>query len=188
MTLDLGLWTFDVRRYFRSSKEEMEGTSKRKKKTPYGYLFRLSHWILAGGMIFLIFSGYGIDGVSMSSWSLLDNYPSFYPGFRAIHWHKIIGIVFAPAAIISFILFMPKMANMRMSNVRKLVATLVIGSGVVCAITSLGLIYSNTPAVVYHTCRFLHSVCGLIIAPISLIIHIYLALFKYFPSIATSPT
>ncbi len=163
----------------------MEHKPKRK-RTPYAHLFRLSHWILSAGMIFLILSGYGIDGVSISPWSLLDHYPSFYPGLRAMHWHKIIGIIFAPAAIIAFMIFVPKMADMRASKFRKIVAAFVIGSGVVCVITSLGLIYSNIPAALYHSCRFLHSICGLIIAPISMIVHVYLALFKYFALLVPS--
>lgn len=162
------------------------GDTPKKKKTLYTHLFRLSHWILSAGMIFLILSGYGIEGVSISSWSILDSYPSFYPGLRAMHWHKIIGIIFAPAAIIAFVVFIPKLANMKISNLKRIVAILLIGSGVVCAITSLGLIYTSIPAPVYHTCHFLHAFCGLIVAPLALIFHIYLALFKFFPLLVPS--
>jgi Ni,Fe-hydrogenase I cytochrome b subunit len=164
----------------------MESTHKKAKKTPYAHLFRLTHWIISAGTILLILSGYGIDGVSISPWSILDNYPTFYPGMRIIYWHKIIGMIFAPTAIIAFIIFVPRMANMRVSNLRRISTILLIGSAVVCAITSIGLIYSNIPAVIYHTCRFLHTICGLIVAPVSLLIHIYLALFKYFPLLVPS--
>ena len=164
----------------------MENTLKKKKKSPYPHLFRLSHWIVSAGMILLILSGYGIDGVSIAPWSLLGHYPTFYPGMRIIYWHKVIGIVFAPAAIIAFIIFMSRLAQMRLSNLRRLSTILLVGSAAVCAVTSLGLIYSNIPAAIYHTCRFLHSICGLIVAPVALVIHISLALFKYLPLLVPS--
>jgi hypothetical protein len=147
---------------------------------PYAHLFRISHWILAAGMIFLIFSGYGIHSVSMPSWSLLGRYPSFYPIFRAIYWHKIVGIVFAPASIIALIYFFPKVKNLKLSNSRKIANILIVVSGVVSTVTSLGLIYTNIPAPLYHACRFLHALSGMLVAPLSLLTHIYLAVFKYF--------
>jgi Ni,Fe-hydrogenase I cytochrome b subunit len=167
--------------------EKMESAPpKKRKKTPYAHLFRLSHWILAAGAIWLVLTGYGIYAVSRPSWSLLDNYPSFYPSLRAIYWHKVIGIFFAPAAIIAFIQVLPKMKGMKISNVRKLTATVLIGSVVICVLTSLGLIYVDIPSPVYHSCRFLHAVCGMLLIPISLLVHIYLALFKYFPLLVPS--
>jgi hypothetical protein len=75
---------------------------------------------------------------------------------------------------------------MKISNLRRIAAILLISSGVVCAITSLGLMYTGIPAAVYHACRFLHAFCGLIVAPLALIIHIYLALFKFFPLLVPS--
>jgi Ni,Fe-hydrogenase I cytochrome b subunit len=158
----------------------MSGTDRAIRKTPYAHLFRLSHWILAAGMIFLILTGYGVNSVSMPSWSIFGKYPSFYPTFRTIYWHKFIGMVFAPASIIALILFIPKMAGLKISNLRKIVGLFVVGSAVVCAVTSLGLIYTNIPAWLYHFCRFMHAFCGMLIAPIALLTHIYLALFKYF--------
>ena len=81
---------------------------RKQKKTAYAHLFRLSHWLLGAGMLFLIFSGYGIHSVSMPSWAVFERYPSFYPILRIIHWHTIAGIIFAPASIIALMFFLPK--------------------------------------------------------------------------------
>ena len=141
---------------------------KKQKKTPYAHLFRLSHWLVGVGMLFLIFSGYGIHAVSMPSWAVFERYPFFYPGLRMIHWHKIVGIIFAPAAIIALILFVRKIGRMKISNLRRVATMLLLGAGVACVLTSLGLIYTNIPAWLYHLCRFIHAVCGMIIAPVSI--------------------
>jgi len=156
-------------------------TPRKKKKTAYGHLFRLSHWLLGAGMILLILTGYGVHSVSMPSWAVFDRYPSFYPGLRMIYWHKILGIFFAPAAIIALIFFLRKLKRMKLSNVRRIATILLLGAGVACVLTSLGLIYTNIPAWLYHGCRFIHAVCGMIVAPVAILIHIYLALFRYFP-------
>ncbi len=158
----------------------------KKKRTPYTHLFRLSHWILAAGMLFLILTGYGIHAVSMPSWSILEKYPSFYPTLRTIHWHKLAGIVFAPASIIILISFLPKIRTLRTSRLRKITNIILIGSGCVCALTSIGLIYSNIPASLYLTFRFLHAFFGMVVAPVSLLVHLFLALFKYFRLIVPS--
>ena len=160
-------------------------TQEKQKKTSYAHLFRLCHWLLGGGILFLIFTGYGIHSVSMPVWSVFDHYPSFFPGLRAIYWHKVIAIIFAPAAIISLIFFLPKIKTIKLNNLRRIATILLLGSAMVCVITSLGLLYT-APAWLYHICRFLHAVCGMIIAPIALLIHIYLALFKYFPLLIQS--
>ena len=161
-------------------------TQKKQKKTGFAHLFRLSHWLLSAGMLFLIFTGFGIHTTSMPSWSVIEHYPSFYPGFRAIHWHKVIGIIFAPATIISAVIFFRRIKRMKLSNLRRIASILLLGSAVVCVFTSLGLIYTNIPAWIYHFCRFLHAVCGMIIAPIALLTHIYLALFRFFPMLVPS--
>lgn len=154
--------------------------SVRQRIIPYAHLFRLSHWILAAGMFFLILSGYGIHSISMPSWSMLDNYPSLYPTLRTIYWHKIAGMLFAPVSIIALVLFLPKIRGFHASSLRKITNLFLVISGVVCTITSIGLIYTNVPAPIYHTCRFLHALCGMLVAPVSLLAHIFLALFKYF--------
>jgi len=149
------------------------------KQIPYAHAFRLSHWILAAGMLFLVLSGYGIHSVSMPSWSILERYPSFYPTIRAIYWHKIAGTLFAPTTIIALFYFLPKIRGIHTPSPRRINNTILIGSCVICSITSLGLIYTNIPETLYHTCRFLHAVSGMLVAPASLLIHIFLALFKY---------
>jgi hypothetical protein len=153
---------------------------KKSKKTAYAHLFRISHWLLGIGMLLLILSGYGIHSVGMPSWAVFERYPSFYPGLRIIHWHKIIGIIFAPATIVALVFFLPKMKKIKLGNLRRLATIFLLGAAVACVITSLGLIYTNTPDWLYHLCRVIHAVCGMIIAPVSILIHIYLALFKYF--------
>lgn len=157
----------------------MKVKSQTKKRTPYSHVFRLSHWILAFGMLFLILSGYGIDSISMPSWSILEKYPSFYPTFRTIHWHKIAAIIFAPASIIALVSFLPKIRRMHISGLRKTTNTILVLSGVVCAVTGTGLVFSDMPVPLYLICRFLHAFFGMLVAPVSLLIHIVLALFKY---------
>lgn len=164
----------------------MNTINKKHKKTAYKHLFRLSHWLLGTGMLLLIITGYGIHSVSMPAWALFERYPSFYPGMRMIHWHKIMGIVFAPATIIALIYFLPKLKKIKLSNLRRIATILLLGAGVACVITSLGLIYTNIPSWLYHLARFIHSVSGMLIAPIAIIIHIYLALFNYFPLLIQS--
>ena len=159
--------------------------AEQKKKTPYAHLFRLSHWVLSAGMLFLIFTGYGIHSVGMPSWSVLDNYPSFYPSMRMIYWHEIAGILFAPASIIALFIFLRRVGP-RLNNPRKAVNMVLICAGVVCSITSIGIIYSDVPAILYHTCRFLHAACGMVLAPLALLTHILLALFKYYRLIVSS--
>lgn len=154
---------------------------KKKKKTSYSHLFRLSHWLLGIGMILLIFTGYAVHSVSMPSWSVLDGYPTFFPAFRMIFWHKIIGIIFAPASIIGLTFFIRKMKKIKLNNMRRIATMLLLGAGVACIVTSLGLIYTNIPAWLYHFCRFIHAVCGMIIAPIAILIHIYMALVRFRP-------
>jgi hypothetical protein len=63
---------------------------------------------------------------------------------------------------------------------------LLLGAGVTCVLTSLGLVYTNIPDWLYHFCRFIHAVCGLIIAPVSILIHIYMAIFRYWPLLIQS--
>jgi len=160
----------------------MSGSIKKKqKKTSYAHLFRLSHWLLGAGMLLLIFTGYGIHSVSMPSWAVLERYPSIYPDIRIMHWHKIIGLIFAPASIIAAVFFIRKIRKIKLSNLRRIATILLLGSGVICVITSLGLIYTNIPAWLYHFCRFMHAVCGMLIAPFSIIIHVYLALTRFLP-------
>ncbi|MDB4444284.1 ethylbenzene dehydrogenase-related protein [bacterium] len=163
-----------------------DSTKKKKKKTAFAHLFRLSHWLLGAGMILLILTGYGIHAVSMPSWAVFERYPSFYPDLRMILWHKIIGIIFAPASIIALIFFLRKIKKIKLGNLRRLATILLLGAGVACVMTSLGLIYTNIPDWLYHFCRFIHAVCGMIIAPVSILIHIYLALFRYFPLLIQS--
>lgn len=158
----------------------MSITNKRK-KTSYAHLFRLSHWLLGIGMILLIFTGYAVHSVSMPAWSVIEGYPTFFPAFRMIFWHKIIGIIFAPASIIGLIFFVRKMKKINIRNLRRVATLLLIGAGVACTVTSLGLIYSNIPSWLYHSCRFIHSVSGMIIAPIAILIHIYMALVRFRP-------
>ena len=163
-----------------------EKIKKKQKKTSYSHLFRLSHWLLFAGMLFLIFTGYGIHSVSMPSWAVLDRYPFFYPGLRIMLWHKIIGMIFAPAAIIAFILFIRKIKRIKLLNTRRLATIFLLGSGVICTITSLGLIYTGIPAWLYHFSRFLHAVFGMIVAPVSVLVHIYLAFTRYLPLLVQS--
>ncbi len=163
-----------------------ETNQKKSKKTAYTHLFRLSHWLLAAGMLLLILTGYGIHSVSMPAWAVFERYPSFYPGIRVILWHKVIGIIFAPPTIIAFIYFVPKLKKMKLSSLRRIATIMLLGAGVVCVITSLGLIYTNIPAWLYHISRFIHAVNGMIIAPVAILIHIYLALFRYFPLLIQS--
>jgi len=163
-----------------------DSIQKKQKKTSYAHLFRLSHWLLGAGMLLLIFTGYGVHSVSMPSWAVFEHYPSFYPRFRAIHWHKIIGLIFAPASVIAAIFFIRKIKKIKLCNLRRIITILLLASCVICVITSLGLIYTNIPAWLYHFCRFMHAVCGMLIAPISLLIHIYLALFSFFPLLVQS--
>ncbi|MFC1868809.1 ethylbenzene dehydrogenase-related protein, partial [Thermodesulfobacteriota bacterium] len=134
----------------------------------------------------LIITGYGVHSVSMPSWAVLERYPSFYPDIRMIHWHKITGIIFAPTSIIASVFFISKIKKIKLSKLRRIATILLLGSGVVCVITSLGLIYTNIPAWLYHFCRFMHAVCGMLIAPLSIIIHIYLALTKFLPLLVQS--
>jgi hypothetical protein len=161
------------------TEEKMKVQSRAKKRTPYSHIFRLSHWILAFGMLFLILSGYGIHSVSMPSWSIFDKYPSFYPAFRTIHWHKIAAIIFAPASIVALVSFLPKIRRMQTSSLRKTTNTILVLSGVVSAVTGTGLVFSDMPVSVYLICRFLHAFFGMLVIPVSLLIHIVLALFKY---------
>ncbi|MCK5348444.1 MAG: cytochrome b/b6 domain-containing protein, partial [Desulfobacula sp.] len=109
------------------------------KKTAYAHLFRLSHWLLGVGMLLLILTGYGIHSVSMPAWAVFEHYPSFYPGMRMIHWHKIIGIIFAPASIIALTYFILKLKKIRLFNLRRIATIMMLGAGVACVITSLGL-------------------------------------------------
>ena len=159
---------------------------KKPKKEAYAHLFRLSHWLLGAGMMLLIATGYGVHSVSMSPWAVFERYPSFYPDLRMILWHKMIGIIFAPASIIALVFFLLKIKRMNLSNLRRIATILLLGAGVACVITSLGLIYSNIPAWLYLFCRFIHAICGMIFAPIAILIHIYLALFRYFPLLTPS--
>jgi hypothetical protein len=159
---------------------------KKQKKTSYAHLFRLSHWLLGAGMLLLIFTGYAVHSVSMPAWSVIDRYPSFFPALRMIFWHKIIGIIFAPALIIGLILFLRKIKKIELSNLRRIATILLLVSGLLCVITGLFLIYSNIPAWIYHTSRFIHAISGMIIAPIGIIIHIYLALTTYLPLLVQS--
>ena len=163
-----------------------ETIQKKPKKTAYAHLFRLSHWLLGAGMLLMIPTGYGIHSVSMPAWAVFESYPSFFPGMRMIHWHKIIGIVFAPAIVIALIYFVPKLKKIKLSNLRRVATIMLLGAGVACVFTSLGLIYTNIPAWLYHLCRLIHAVSGMIIAPVAILIHIYLALFRYFPLLIQS--
>ena len=159
---------------------------KQPKKTAYAHLFRLSHWLLGVGMLLLILTGYGIHSVSMPAWAVFEHYPSFYPGMRMIHWHTIIGIIFAPASVLALIYFLLRLKKIRLFNLRRIATIMMLGAGVACVITSIGLIYTNIPAWLYHLCRFIHAVSGMIIAPVSILIHIYLALFRYLPLLVQS--
>ena len=141
---------------------------KKQKKAGYAHLFRLSHWLLGAGALLLIFTGFGVHSISMPSWSVLDGYPSFYPAFRVIHWHKIVGIIFAPASIIASIIFIRRTKRILIHKIKQIrlrwiANILLLGGGVVCTITSLGLIYTGIHDWIYHLCRFLHAVCGMII-------------------------
>lgn len=150
-----------------------------KKRTPYAHAFRLSHWILAAGMLFLIFTGAGIHSISRPSWSLFEQYPSFYPALRTIYWHKLAGIVFAPASIVAFLFFLPRIRSWNAYGLRKITNVVLIVSGVVCTITSVGLVYSNIPGPLYLTCRFVHALSGMLVAPVFLLLHLALSLSKY---------
>jgi len=163
-----------------------ETTPKKLKKTAYSHLFRLSHWLLSAGMLLLILTGYGVHSVSMPSWALFERYPSFYPVLPMIFWHKIIGIIFAPASMIALVFFLRKIKSMDLSNLRRMASLVLMGAGVACVITSLGLIYTNIPAWLYHFSRFIHAVSGMIFAPVAILIHTYLALFRYFPLLTPS--
>jgi len=163
-----------------------ETTRERPKKAPYAHLFRLSHWLLGAGMILLIPTGFGVHSVSMPSWALVERYPSFYPGLRMILWHKIIGIIFAPAAIIASVYFLRKIKRMHLSNLRRIASILLLGSGAACVISGIGLIHTNIPDWLYHFCRFIHAVFGMAAAPVAILIHVYLALSKYFSLISPS--
>ena len=158
-----------------------DSIQKKQKKTSYAHLFRLSHWLLGAGMLLLILTGYGIHSVSMPSWAVLERYPSIYPDIRMIHWHRIIGLIFAPALVIAVVFLIRKIKKIKLYNLRRIATILLLGSGVICVITALGLIYTNIPAWLYHSSRFMHAVCGMLIAPLSIIIHIYLALTRFFP-------
>lgn len=127
----------------------------------------------------------------MPSWSVLDGYPSFYPAFRVIYWHKIVGIIFAPTLIIASIIFIRRTKRILIHKIKQIrlrwiANILLLGGGVILAITSLGLVYTNIPDWLYQTSRLLHTICGLVIVPISIIIHIYLALVKYRPLLIQS--
>ncbi len=163
-----------------------ETNRKKPKKTAYAHLFRLSHWLLGAGMLLLILTGFGVHSVSMPSWSVFGRYPSYYPGLRMILWHKIIGIIFAPPTVIALFLFLRKRKSINLSDLRRIATVLLLGAGTACVITSLGLIYTNIPAWLYHFCRFIHAVCGMIFAPAAILIHVYLALFRYFPLLTPS--
>jgi hypothetical protein len=176
-----------VKGYATLSEEDMTKTTGEKpRKAAYAHLFRLSHWLLSAGMLLLIVTGFGVHSVAMPAWALIKHYPSFYPELRIILWHKIIGIIFAPASIIALVYFLPRIKKIYFSNLRRIAAILLLVAGAACVITGLGLIYTNIPDWLYHLCRFIHAVCGMIVAPAAILIHIYLALFKYLPLIVPS--
>jgi hypothetical protein len=159
---------------------------KKSKTTPYAHPFRIAHWMLAAGTAFLILTGFGIHSVSMPSWSVPGRYPFFYPTFRSIYWHRIAGIFVAPASVVALICFLQRSSGTRISGLRKITNLLLSFSTVVCSITSLGLIYTDIPPFLYHLSRFLHAVCGMIVAPLSLLAHSLLAFFRYFRLLAPS--
>jgi len=180
LTLKTQLIPIDPENKPETGEEMNEGDSIRKKKNPYAHLFRISHWLLSAGILFLLFTGVGIHSVSMPSWSIIDGYPSFYPTMRLIYWHKIAGILFAPASIVASFYFMNRLRRYRHLSTRMILNALLLGSGVVCTVTAIVLIYSNTASPLYHIGRFLHAACGMVIIPVVLAIHILWAFLRYF--------
>ncbi len=151
------------------------------KKSAFSHLFRLIHWGLGASMFIMIYTGLALHSIARPEWSLIGRFPTWMFGGRLVLWHKITAIFFAASIVLGSIKFFTRGHKKKIWNWRWLANYLLIIGGIGSVVTSIGLIYSNIPEWLYLMSRMVHSVSGLVILPLSLILHIILAFTKYLP-------
>ena len=148
------------------------------KRGPYSHLLRAAHWALSVTILVSLYSGVALHCLARPEWSLVGVFPAFVPGGRVLVWHLMSGIVFAPAVIVAAVVFIKHRKDVDLLQARWIANLALIVGGIGCSITMLGLIYSDIPQWLYHICRGTHAMCGMVIIPFALAVHLYLAFTK----------
>jgi hypothetical protein len=150
------------------------------KKSPYHHLFRLLHWVLSISMLTLIGTGIGLHAIARPGWSLFGAFKPWMPAGNLMFIHYVAALFFAPAALISIVLFLkrfkPKKSHFK--QLRWITNYLLVIGSIVSIISSLGLLL-NVSIGTYQFLRFLHLASGLFITPLALTVHIVMALSKH---------
>ncbi|MBI4350201.1 MAG: hypothetical protein HY550_02075 [Elusimicrobia bacterium] len=145
----------------------------------YHWLFRLLHWILAAGILVLVYSGAGIHSIARPEWSLTGRYPEFFGEGRIFLWHLIAAVFFLPAAVVASVLFFSRIRNIPGWSSRRFASIALLAGSLLSCISAFGLVYTGVPSWLYQASRLAHFTAGLIFAPLGFLMHLYLALTKH---------
>ncbi len=152
-----------------------ENVDKRKRRrTPYPYLFRLLHWLLGPSLVVLVLTGLSLHAISRPQWSLLaGRLPSwFWPG-RVDLVHLVAAILFSAAIICSLGVYWQRRRRKRIDHLVLLIGGLVMFLSAQLLLNPLG------PPAVYWTARGVHAVVGLVVLPVALLWHVWTGLGQY---------
>lgn len=156
-----------------------EAFPKRRRRTGYSHLFRITHWILLLSMAVLFYSGFCIHSIARPGWSLIGRFPTFLPGGRVILWHQIAGLFFAPAMVIAAVIFFRRHPISKTRGLRRIINVALLIGGLGSVVSMLPLLHAGDPPMLYHTARFVHAICGMVVLPVALLIHCILAFTRY---------
>jgi len=147
---------------------------KQRGNAEYPYLFRLVHWLLAGSLIVLILTGFSLHAIARPAWSVfLGVLPDwFWPG-RVNLWHFVAALVFFPAVAGACI------AGQSRGFWSRATHALLLGGGLLTAITGLVMLYRWGPPGLYRVSVFLHVGFGMVLLPIVLVWHAVAGLTRY---------
>jgi len=164
----------------------------------YPYVFRILHWILTIASAVLIVSGLGISAASHTFPFLWSRwYPARLPSGLWPLWHLAAAPIFAAAWIIAVAVYIrasharrmrgaPKVALGRSPSLRggrgalRRIASLplLIATGL-SILTAPALLFPEVPDAVYRAARILHSVSGLALVPLSILLHIAITIARH---------
>jgi len=138
----------------------------REKPFRFPYDFRVVHWLLSLSLPVLAVTGLSLYASSSSGWSAFGGVlPSFLPGGR-IHFVHLLGVLVFFPSLITMILILRRV-RVKPSAVN----FVLLGGGMLSAITGLILLNPAGPATVNVVARAVHDISGLVVLPLAFLWH-----------------
>jgi cytochrome b subunit of formate dehydrogenase len=146
---------------------------KRSFRSPYSFLFRITHWLVGLSLLGLIATGLSLHSSSRPDWS-------FFRGImQGWMWEGRVGIWHIGLAILFVVGIVPMVwLYSRRAGRRRLDHHLLVLGGLLALITGAVLLKPFGSMQVYFAARLIHLICGMIVLPLVFVIHLLTGMIK----------